>query len=123
LKSIYQQASVALALPDSSERLRQEDGGNRDRLSRLGDCWQVDWDGREARWGRAQVRDLYSSTERLRQPAGPLDREGLLIGQADGSRPRSLATPFSVFHHMPTPEYGKHGIEKPDFDKLLDFHQ
>jgi hypothetical protein len=123
LKSVYQQASVALALPDEPKRDRQDDRPrNRQRLAQLVDGLQVHWDGREARALRSRVRDRYSSIDRLRQASGPLDSEGLLIGQPGGSL-SAVATPFAVYHHMPTPDYGESGIEMPDRAKLLDFHQ
>ena len=124
LKSLYQQASVSLALPDEPRRNRQDDRqGNRQRLAQLVDGLQVHWDGREARALRSDVRNRYSSTARLAEASGPLDSEGLLIGQPDPTSLSAAAAPFSVFHHMPTPEFGEHGIEMPDRATLLDFHQ
>ena len=123
LKSIYQQSSVTLALPDRP-RSRQDDGhGNRQRLADLVEGLEVHWNGREAPSLRNQVRDRYASTARLAQASGPLDSEGLLKAQPDRSALAAVATPFAVFHHMPTPEYGKNGIEMPNRDKLIDFHQ
>ena len=122
LKSIYQEASVTLALPDEPQRGRGDDRPrNRQRLAQLVDGLQVHWDGREASKLRAAVRDRYGSTNRIGQASGPLDSEGLLA-QPAGSL-SAVATPFSVFHHMPTPEYGVSGIEMPDRAKLIDFHQ
>lgn len=124
LKSVYQNASVTLALPDTPRRNRGDDRPrNRQRLAQLMDGLQVHWDGREARGLRSAVRDRYSSTQRLAQASGPLDSEGLLIGQPNASSLSAVATPFAVFHHMPTPVYGENGIEMPDRDKLIDFHQ
>jgi hypothetical protein len=124
LKSVYQQASVALALPDEPRRNRQDDRPrNRQLLAQLVDGLQVHWDGREARALRNAVRDRYASTERLAMVSGPLDSEGQIIGQPNATSLRATATPFAVFHHMPTPAYGAHGIEMPDRAKLLDFHQ
>src|SRR5690349_22726980 len=49
LKSVYQQASVALALPDEPRRNRQDDRPrNRQLLAQFVDGLQVHWDGREA---------------------------------------------------------------------------
>ncbi|MEP7343746.1 MAG: hypothetical protein ABI877_00705 [Gemmatimonadaceae bacterium] len=123
LKSVYQQASVTLALPDAPRRDRGDDSlRNRQRLAQLVDGLQVHWDGREARALRSAVRDRYSSTQRLAQASGPLDSEGLIVGQPGGGL-SAIAMPFAVFHHMPTPEYGPNGIEMPDRDTLIDFHQ
>ena len=124
LKSVYQQASIALALPDAPRRSRKDDlPGNRQRLGQLVDGLQVHWDGKEARALRSAVRDRYASLNRLGQPAAPLDSEGLLTAQPDKASLGAVATPFSVFHHMPTPPYGENGIELPDRAKLIDFHQ
>ena len=124
LKSVYQQASVTLALPDPPRRNDQDDRlTNRQLLGQLVDGLQVHWNGREARALRSAVRDRYSSTQRLTQPSGPLDSEGLLIGRPNAGSLSAVATPFAVFHHMPTPEYGKNGVEMPDRAKLIDFHQ
>src|SRR5450631_998768 len=61
LKSVYQQASVALALPDPPGRNRNDErAGNRQRLAGLVDGLQVHWDGREAADRRLFVRDQYS---------------------------------------------------------------
>lgn len=129
LKNIYQEASVALALPDpGAGTYANREGGNRARLSGMVDGLQVHWDGRIAPRLRAQVRDLYGSTGRLQNAAGSLDREGLLekpFGDDDGARAGRLnaaAMPFSVFHHMPTPAYDE-GIKLQDPKKLVDFHQ
>jgi hypothetical protein len=124
LKSVYQQASVALALPDQPRRNRGDDRPrNRQRLTELVDGLQMHWDGPEAPALRSAVRDRYTSTERLTQGSGPLDSEGLLIWQPNASSLSAVATPFAVFHHMPTPPYGENGIEMPDRAKLIDFHQ
>jgi len=123
LKSVYQQASVSIALPDPPLRNRNDDRQrNRQRLTQLVDGLQVHWDGRQAAELRASVRERYGSTRHLAQASGPLDAEGLLVGQPDSSRLSAVALPFSVFHHMPTPDYGQ-GVELPDRSKLLDFHQ
>src|SRR5438067_60732 len=123
LKSLYQQASITLALPDEPKRDRRDDRPrNRQRLAQLVDGLQVHWDGREARKLRSAVRDRYSTVQRLAQASGPLDSEGLLIGQPNASSLSAAATPFAVFHHMPTPDYGD-GIEMPDRTRLIDFHQ
>ena len=134
LKSVYQQASVTLALPDEPRHGRGDDRPrNRQRLAQLVDGLQVHWDGREASKLRAAVRDRYGSINRIGQAAGPLDSEGLLAQPA--SSLSAVATPFSVFHHMPTPPYSIpqppypagteviNGIQMPDRAKLIDFHQ
>jgi hypothetical protein len=134
LKSVYQQASVALALPDEPRRGRGDDRPrNRQRLAQLVDGLQVHWDGSQAAKLRAAVRDRYASINRIGHPSGPLDSEGLLAQPA--SSLSAVATPFSVFHHMPTPTYSvppppgaagaetTDGVQMPDRSKLIDFHQ
>src|SRR6266566_3907477 len=126
LKSIYQEASVELALPEKPFfGNRRKEFGNRDRLAALVDGLQVHWDGRQANELRTAVRNLYARQFLAAQqrPAGPLDREGLITGQPKSAAlNHAVALPFAVFHHMPTPDYGD-GIKLPDNDKLLDFHQ
>lgn len=123
LKSIYQQAGVTLALPDPPRRSRGDDRmRNRQRLAGLVAGLDAHWDGREARGMRKLVGARDVSLQALAQPAAPLDAEGLLVVSPDAGALRALATPFSVFHHMPTPDYCK-GVQMPERDKLLDFHQ
>jgi hypothetical protein len=127
LKSIYQEASVELALPEKpffGNRERKQ-FGNRQRLGALVDGLQVHWDGRQANELRSAVRNLYARQFLAAQqrPSGPLDREGLITGQPKSAAlNHAVALPFAVFHHMPTPEYGE-GIKLPDDNKLIDFHQ
>jgi len=127
LKSIYQTASIELALPDKSffGSREREQFANRQRLGALVDGLQVHWDGRLANELRTAVRNLYARQFLAAQhrPSGPLDGEGLITGQPKSAAlNHAMALPFAVFHHMPTPEYGE-GIKLPDNDKLLDFHQ
>lgn len=125
LKSIYQHASVDLALPDAPRRDRRDDRpGNRDRLSQLVAGLDVHWDGTEARGLRKQFARHYSPTLGRVSASGPLDSEGLLKQPSDDLS--LVATPFAVFHHMPTPDYRKNGvdgIQMPDRTRLIDFHQ
>ena len=58
---------------------------NRQQLGQLVDGLQVHWDGREARAQRHAVSEHYSTTRRLGQASGPLDSEGLIIGQPESS--------------------------------------
>jgi hypothetical protein len=96
---------------------------NREVLARLVNGLQMHWDGRNARRMRNFVSGQYSSIAKLAQASGPLDPEGLLVGMPEKKDLTSAAIPFSVFHHMPTPEYGENGLEMPDTAKLIDFHQ
>ncbi|MDQ6860295.1 MAG: hypothetical protein M3032_03955 [Verrucomicrobiota bacterium] len=129
VKSIYQDASLSLALPDAGfGEGGRERGGNRNRLSGLVNGLQVHWDGRRARRLRHQMRDRASRASGIATTGAALDREGLIRAPlSDDAREResqlqNVATPFAVFHHMPTPEY-RDGVQMPDRDKLLDFHQ
>lgn len=120
LKTIYQQAGVALALPDQPGRDRSS---NRRLLRQLVNGLQVHWDGKLANRLRETVRLTPQS------PGFPgtqgidaqLDSEGAIIGSID---PRASVTPFAVFHHMPAlPDKTYQPPKLPDPDKLLDFHQ
>ncbi|GAC1541006.1 MAG: hypothetical protein NVS2B17_17880 [Candidatus Velthaea sp.] len=130
LKSIYQQASVALALPERKRNNRQDDQpSNRDLLGDLVAGLEIHWDGREARALRREVSDLYSldqspllANRTLTYAPDDLDSEGLIKARPDAASLQAVAKPFSVFHHMPTPEYGT-GVARPDMAKLIDFHQ
>lgn len=122
LKSIYQQAAIALALPGAPGRHGREDVGRR-FLRNLLDGLAVHWSEDAGERLRAQIRDaqprsLYS----LGFPrADELDAEGLPTGPVTAGRNASVALPFAVFHHMPTPP--RDVALAPDFDTLLDFHQ
>ena len=124
VKSVYQQASVTLAMPDAPRRSRTDDSPrNRDRLSQLVSGLQVHWDGRDARKMRQAVGLRFDRTQPRSHGSATLDGEGLLVGQPSAASMAATATVFSVYHHMPTPEYGPNGIEMPDRATLLDFHQ
>ena len=72
LKSVYQQASVTLALPDEPRHGRGDDSArNRQRLAQLVDGLQVHWDGRESSRLRAAVRDRYGSINRIGRSGRP----------------------------------------------------
>ena len=124
LKSIYQEASVSLALPESPADGKQgREGGNRAVLRDLVGGLEVNWDGRKAKQWREAVR-LQAASPRLAAAAaalsGPLDREGLIVAKTDPGARQKVAVPFAVFHHMPTPKRDDLAV---DPDTLLDFHQ
>jgi hypothetical protein len=116
LKSIYQQAAIDLALPDTG--IYRERSLNRARLESLVRGLEVRWDDDEAAKWRDRMRSLSLDTRPpVRDPAA-LDREGVPLiapGKAD------VALPFAVFHHMPTPPYDAPLGE--DWENYLDFHQ
>jgi hypothetical protein len=126
LKSVYQEASVTLALPDTADSDNQEESQNRRILRGLVEGLDAHWSGRVAPQWREQNRAL----SRPQTFAGvsmsgttpPLDREGLIPGLKGVNAYRTLARHFSVFHNMPTPERKDHPLEL-DTDNLLDFHQ
>lgn len=122
LKSIYQQAAIALALPGATGSHGREDMG-RLFLRNLLDGLAVHWSERDGEQLRAQIRDAQpGSLYSLAFPrADELDAEGLPTGQVTADRNASVALPFAVFHHMPTPP--RDVPLAPDFDTLLDFHQ
>ena len=126
LKSIYQEAGVRLALPDRPGD--EQERGNRRTLRELIEGLDVHWspDAGE-RWRdtlrRAQLRGRLSGA--LPTDA-ELDSEGLVTAHPNAQTNRAVALPFSVFHHMPTPERPtpeSEGGPAPDWDTELDFHQ
>src|SRR5581483_1988746 len=123
LKTIYQEASVSLALPDGSSRGRHEDSSNRRLLRELLDGLDVHWNGDRAKSWRDAARRMNAS-ERFgaaqQALSGPLDREGLIVAERDPAALKKVAVPFAVFHHMPTPPRDDLTL---DADNLLDFHQ
>lgn len=149
LKSIYQEASVTLALPDGQDDFGEDFGepglsavgfpkgrrsyANRSRLNHLVKGLEVHWNGNDAsRW-----RDIVRIPKKPGllaevQPTltGPIDSEGLIVSDPNISAEQksgvftSIARSFAVFHHMPTPQYENPRIDKVlDKDNLLDFHQ
>jgi hypothetical protein len=146
LKTIYQQASVALALPDKLgaqsvpigirdlpvaavvERVEivRAVASNRQRLRTLVNGLQVHWDGRFADRLRETVR-LTPESPGFPGTQGidaPLDSEGAIISEPNPVASQAAAMPFAAFHHMPAlPDKQYQPPELPDPNKLFDFHQ
>ncbi|MCA1553920.1 MAG: hypothetical protein LC737_06035, partial [Chloroflexi bacterium] len=132
LKAIYQEASVRLALPDRASRQGSDDRSNRGVLRDLVEGLDVHWNGDDAKRWREAVRRMNTSVRfagMSQTVSAQLDGEGLLVRPRDPNASRTVAVPFAVFHHMPTPER-KLGLDeqsntlrRPDMDTLLDFHQ
>jgi hypothetical protein len=130
LKSMYQQAAISLALPEDSGKSQER--GNRFVLRQLLDGLDVNWSSRDGEHWRDLLRKTQQQRRRGRlaatlQSPAQLDAEGLVAGTSSPAAKQSVAIPFSVFHHMPTP---KSPDEKkpvpslnPDWDTELDFHQ
>jgi hypothetical protein len=129
LKSMYQQAGISLALPERPGESQER--GNRLALRQLLDGLDVNWSPSAGeRW-----RDLLRKTQQAGrgrfaatiQSTAQLDAEGLVPGTSSAAAKQSVAIPFSVFHHMPTPKGPdeKTPVPKlaPDWDTKLDFHQ
>ena len=114
LKSLYTQAAVDLALPDTGPLERST---NRSRLEELVDGLQVRWDDTTGERLRAALRDQ-SLGRSVARNLGALDAEGIPRNPPANA---SVASPFAVFHHMPTPAYDTPLGE--DWDTKLDFHQ
>jgi hypothetical protein len=123
LKAVYQVAGVVLALPDaiSGGDDRQD---NRYLLKGLTEGFDVHWNGDMAKRWRHVVRNRYRETKTPvpRGVQGPLDGEGLFIYKPQPTSSQSVAVPFSVFHHMPTPDPKTAGEVQFDPDSV-DFHQ
>lgn len=132
LKTIYQKAGIDLALPDDAtdDTQKRESNNNRDRLADLLNGLEVNWNKNEAQRWREAVRNsnkplrgnLSALNGSLQAFDGPMDNEGLYITQPDPAAFKKTAIPFSVFHHMPTPDPNEHELSI-DTENLLDFHQ
>lgn len=125
LKGVYQQASVALALPAAGDIREQR--GNRGALRNLVAGLDVHWNPRSAQGWRREVRNRNrdgSFAALARSRAARLDQEGLIVSnfESDPAALQNVAVPFAVFHHMPTPER-KDVPLKLDKKNVLDFHR
>ena len=122
LKSIYQEASVRLALPDRPGE--EHERGNRRTLRELTEGLEVHWSPDAGEGWRARLRRAQRSGRLARfagtLPDGQLDEEGLFAAHPDALTNRAVAIPFAVFHHMPTPTRDE---LTPDWDSEIDFHQ
>src|SRR4029078_11537397 len=120
----YQAAGLRMALPDATTGgQKHDDRGNRGLLRDLVDGLDVHWNGDRAKSWRDAVRRMNSSERyAFAQQAlsGPLDGEGLIVGQRAPNAVKKVAVPCAVFHHMPTPKRDDLAL---DTDNLLDFHQ
>ncbi|MGE3106993.1 MAG: hypothetical protein AB7G11_04145 [Phycisphaerales bacterium] len=123
LKGIYQEAGVALALPDadSGDDKQHGRGGNRSALADLLSGLDVHWSGTRAKRWRPFVRDV-SRSGGPTAITGALDGEGLIVGARTAGAMQSLAVPFAVYHHMPTPRGDAAADVSIDPD-AIDFHQ
>lgn len=123
IKTVYQEASVELALPDDTGDTQEEHGGARDQLAGMLEGLDVHWNGRAAPGWRAAVRHMNRTRRgRLRSRSAALDSEGLLIQPRNPSAFQNAALPFAVFHHMPTPKQEDNPVTI-DTEEVLDFHQ
>jgi hypothetical protein len=115
LKSIYQRAGVELAFPDGGAPR-----GNRSALGQLLEGLQVNWNADDAERWRSAMRGqrLYARTEGYFRASERLDAEGLPVEPPENS---SVAPPFALFHHLPTPSYDTPLGE--DWNTQFDFHQ
>ena len=72
--------------------------------------------------GAIIVRDRARSGSTERSLTGPLDSEGLITTARNPGAFQSVAVPFAVYHHMPTPTAKDAGPVTIDPDEF-DFHQ
>lgn len=125
LKTVYQEASVTIGLPDEgqSDLGGQEDREtNRRRLAEMLDGLDVHWNAKDARRWREVVRHRIRSGITDRAISGPLDGEGLITAPRNAGAFQAVAVPFATFHHMPTPTEEQAGPVRFDPDEV-DFHQ
>jgi hypothetical protein len=122
LKAVYQEAAVTLALPDDPSSPQGEKRGNRQRLGAILDGLDVHWNAKDAKRRRELVRRRAKAHSTERSLAGPLDAEGLITTARNAGAFQSVALPFAVYHHMPTPKQQDAGPVTID-PKAIDFHQ
>jgi len=122
LKAVYQEAAVTLALPDDPSSPQGEKRGNRQRLGAILDGLDVHWNAKDAKRRRELVRRRAKAHSTERSLAGPLDAEGLITTARNAGAFQSVAVPFAVYHHMPTPKQQDAGPVTID-PKAIDFHQ
>lgn len=124
IKTVYQEAAIELALPDSGSQLQERHGGNRDKLTGLVQGFDIHWNGRDASKLRAVVRRMNRAGRKglRRQAVGALDSEGLIVAPRSATTAKQAALPFAVFHHMPTPKQKDNPVVL-DTEEALDFHQ
>lgn len=122
IKTVYQEAAVELALPAPDHGERQS--GNRGLLTAMLNGLDTHWNGEQASEWRSVVRHLNTPGSTGGQPKETrvLDSEGLIVGPRDPTTFQNVAIPFSVFHHMPTPDPKEVPLEL-DTDNVLDFHR
>lgn len=134
IKSTYQEASVALALPERNPPSDDDDqrhSPSRQILKGLLSGLAVNWNDREGERlrdvHRKKFKGLSSFRAAARYEADWLAADGTLKsvppiagGDAAGFR-RQLAQQFAVYSHMP--QGAPVHANPPDFAKLIDFHQ
>ena len=120
LKGIYQEAGVTLALPAEGGE-QDERHGNRGVLADLLNGLDVHWSGKHAERWRPFVRDVSRSGGPVAL-SGPHDGEGLIMASRTPGAMQSLAIPFAVYHHMPTPK-GEALHDLSIDPNAIDFHQ
>ena len=122
LKAVYKEAAVSLALPEDPLSPQSEKRGNRQLLGAILDGLDVHWNAKEAKRRREFVRMRAKADSTERSLAGPLDSEGLITAVRNAGAFQSVAVPFAVYHHMPTPKQKDAGPVKID-PNAFDFHQ
>lgn len=135
LKSMYQQAGVALGLPDRTPFPQEEkrDSPNREFIKGLLSGLEVNWSKDLAERLRGKYRDDFGRLASLdkspvvRFPPAWLDADGTLnlVPPAGTTQSRNfhnfVAGQFAVYSHMP--QGAPLEDNPPDFDELIDFHQ
>lgn len=140
IKSIYQQAGLALGLPDRSADLQGEErySPNRQFLQALLSGLEVNWNAdlgeglRDAyRAGFGQLHS-FAGLNAVHYPAAFLNPDGTLNNMPPAGSPQAkninqfVANQFALYTHMPqsqAEELPPLSEDPPDFDTLIDFHQ
>ncbi len=133
IKSMYQEASVALGLPDQSSQQDQRESSYRRFLKGLLSGLEVNWNDDRGEGLRQIYRKAFGAVglaSNLQAPhydPSTLAPDGTLNNMPQSGTVESanlhhfVANQFAVYSHMP--EGASVQDNPPDFDKLIDFHQ
>lgn len=135
IKANYQEASIALALPERDPRPDDDDDQRHSTgrliLKGLLSGLAVNWNDREGERLRAIYRDNFKRLSSLRAAAryeaewlaadGTLKSVPPVPGPDPAGFRHHLAQQFALYSHMP--QGAPVHANRPDFDKLIDFHQ
>ncbi|NCJ07927.1 hypothetical protein GS597_15710 [Synechococcales cyanobacterium C] len=132
LKGIYQKAGVELALPESLERLQQQEANHYETLQNLVEGLEVNWNEERSYPQRYELQSSAEGSVRSlkRQAADRLDRDGLipvtsLLEGRKSERDKQIFADVAkgFIASQKIPQGTPLNDNPPDFENLLDFHQ